>query len=364
MEIREGQIRASFLYDVADSLDLQRLPALLKTETGRAHLQPKPYTPAYVQFSPSPVTLSVEDRPLGDFRDFRMSFKFYDYGVVSVTLWKPFAGSWQQLLAEGANLQGNPDLENVAEQACRKMVGSISECCQKLRPDFLDEDYLIFAVHDFGEKVAAQELLEKHGGDIASLLRGESKPLHPEEVREVLGTRISYLNDDLIIPTWNTAFVYDTPRGAEASFELMEFANSQLLQFRYYDALLDRELDRLYALVQQRRSGWPWQGWRSTRMAQQVQSLLIDVKSLTDKTENTLKVVGDVYAARLLRLLESRLGLDGWKASVNDELATLDRIYRFLSDQVNVARSMTLEGIIVAVLLVELWLILVGLVKL
>jgi len=99
-------------------------------------------------------------------------------------------------------------------------------------------------------------------------------------------------------------------------------------------------------------------------MAQQVQSLLIDVKSLADKTENTLKVVGDVYAARLLRLLESRLGLDAWKASVNDELATLDRIYRFLNDQVNIARSMTLEAIIVAVLLVELWMILVGLLKL
>ena len=85
MEIREGQIRASYLYDVADALDLQRLPALLKTETGRAHLQPKPYTPSYVQFSPPPVTLSMEERAPGDFR---MGYKFYDYGVVSVTLWK------------------------------------------------------------------------------------------------------------------------------------------------------------------------------------------------------------------------------------------------------------------------------------
>lgn len=361
MEIREGQIRASFLYDVAESIELQRLPALLKTETGRAHLQPKPYTPAYVQFSPPPVTLSVEERALDDFR---VGYKFYDYGVVSVTLWKPFAGTWEQLLAQGANLQGNTDLEAFSEQACRKILARFPEACLKLRPDFLDEDYLIFAVHEFDRKVTAGELLERHGGEIASLLRGEAGPLHQEEVREVLGTRISYLNNDLIIPTWNTAFVYDTPRGAEAAFELMEFANSQLLEFRYYDALLDRELDRVYTEVQQRRSNWPWQGWRYSGMAQQVQSLLIDVKSLADKTENTLKVVGDVYAARLLRLLESRLGLDAWKASVNDELATLDRIYRFLSDQVNISRSMTLEGIIVAVLLVELWMILVGLLKL
>src|SRR5262249_24938318 len=151
---------------------------------------------------------------------------------------------------------------NFAEQACRKVVDSIRPCGQNLRNDFLDEDYLIFAAHDLGGRVTAQEVLDKHGAEIASLLRGESKPLHPEEVREVLGTRISYLNDDLIIPTWNTAFVYDTARGAEASFELMEFTNSQLLQFRYYDALLDRELDRIYPLVQKRRSPWPWQGVR------------------------------------------------------------------------------------------------------
>lgn len=360
MENCGGQIRASFLYDVADSIDLQRLPGLLKTATGRAQLQPKPYSPAYVQFYPPPVTVADEERAPGGFR---VGYKFYDYGVVSVTLWKPFVGTWAELLAEGANLVGNAELENYAEQACRKIVERMPDGCQNLRKDFLDEDYLVFAVHEFDHPVTAAELLEKHGGDIASLLRGEAGPLHADEVREVLGTRLSYLDNDLIIPTWNTAFVYDTARGAEATFELMEYANSQLLEFRYYDAVLDRELDRLYAAVQRRGFEWPWQTWRYASMSQKLQGLLIDVKSLTDKAENTLKVVGDVYAARLLRLLESRLGLDGWKASVNDELATLDRIYRFLNDRVNTSRSMALEMIIVAVLLVELWLILAGLIK-
>jgi len=29
--------------------------------------------------------------------------------------------------------------------------------------------------------------------------------------------------------------------------EILEFANSQLLEFRYYDRLLDEELERIYA---------------------------------------------------------------------------------------------------------------------
>jgi len=30
-------------------------------------------------------------------------------------------------------------------------------------------------------------------------------------------------------PTWNAAFVYDTPAGTQAALEIVEFANSPLL---------------------------------------------------------------------------------------------------------------------------------------
>ena len=66
----------------------------------------------------------------------------------------------------------------------------------------------------------------------------------------MLRNRLSYLADDLVIPTWNGAFIYDTEAGAAATLELFEFANSQLLEFRYYDHLLDTELGRIYATLQ------------------------------------------------------------------------------------------------------------------
>src|SRR4029079_10812507 len=66
------------------------------------------------------------------------------------------------------------------------------------------------------------------------------------EQEEVLRNRLSYLASDLVVPTWNAAFVYDTEAGAAGALELFEFATSQLLEFRYYDALLDAELTRIY----------------------------------------------------------------------------------------------------------------------
>jgi hypothetical protein len=144
---------------------------------------------------------------------------------------------------------------------------------------------------------------------------------------------------------------------------LLEYANSQLLQFRYYDQLLDTELGRIYAQMQTH--GWarPWLGRRYTRAAHNVHSLFIDVNELTDKTENALKFAGDVYFARVFALAAARLGLDRWKASVREKLQTLDDIYRFAVEQTAMARGEFLEIAIVAILVLELVLFFAGIMK-
>ena len=48
--------------------------------------------------------------------------------------------------------------------------------------------------------------------------------------------------------------MYDTPAGTQAAVEIAEFANSQLLQFRYYDELLDNALAGIYAEMQKERA--------------------------------------------------------------------------------------------------------------
>src|SRR4030095_16611669 len=110
-------------------------------------------------------------------------------------------------------------------------------------------------------------------------------------------------------------------------------------EFRYYDGLLAAELARIYPRLQ--RPGWAhtWFSRRFTRAARQVHSLFIEVNELTDKTENALKIAGDVYAARLFTLVSARLGLAQWKANVQDKLKTLDDIYRFTVEQTPLARG-------------------------
>ena len=228
---------------------------------------------------------------------------------------------------------------------------------------YLSEDYLALVVHDLETPTTAEQLVSDRGQELAQLLSGERQPLSRQEQEEVLRNRLSYLADDLVIPTWNGAFIYDTEPGAAATLELCEFANSQLLEFRHYDELLDTELGRIYATLQ--RSTW----WNSLsgrgyiRAANQLHSLFIDVNEMTDRTENALKFVGDIYAARVFSLVAARLGLVRWKQSVEEKLETLDVIYRFAVEQVAISRGQFLELTIILILVLELVLFFLGIMK-
>ena len=102
---------------------------------------------------------------------------------------------------------------------------------------------------------------------------------------------------------------------------------------------------------------------RDARAARQVHSLFIDVNELTDKTENALKIGGDVYAARLFTLVAARFGLDRWKGNVREKLETLDDIYRFAVEQTALARGEVLELTIVLILILELVLFFAGIMR-
>jgi hypothetical protein len=361
--IRAGQIVAFYLFDVAETIDLQRIPALVGGVATAARLAPKPVTPAYVQYDKPPISFDGAAIGIPELDGFQVRVRAYDYGVFSIALSKGFSGDWSELVGIGQTLIENPELEQRAEGVCRQLLDRMREALVGVRPTLLSEDYLVYVVHELAEPQPSKALLAAHGQTIAAMLRGERQRLSEEEEQKILRHHITYLSDDLVIPTWNAAFVYDTPAGAQAALEILEFANSQLLEFRYYDELLDSELAAIYARLQHPKWYDQWMGSRYTRAARQVHSLFIDVNELTDRTENTLKFVGDIYAVRLFALVASRLGLQTWKANVQEKLKTLDDIYRFAVEQSSISRGQFLELAIVLILVLELALVFMGVMK-
>jgi hypothetical protein len=360
-DIRSGQIYAFYLFDVAETASLGAIPELIGGPAVPARFVPKSPMPAYVQYDRPPISFDGELIGIPDIAGFRPRFRVYDYGIVSLALSQAYDdGSWEGLVLLGQNLIENEELGRLAEAQCRAVVTRLAPALSGLRQELLSEDYLVFAIHEFDRPQNADEIVHNHGDAIAAMLRGERQRLSRQEIDTVLTHRISYLADDLAIATWNAAFVYDTPAGAAATLEIIEFANSQLLEFRYYDQLLDQQLGVIYNALQRPRWYDKWIGSRYTRAARLVHSLFIDVNELTDHTENALKFIGDIYAVRLFELVGDRLGLDRWKANVQAKLKTLDEIYGSTVEQSSISRGHFLELVVVLILVLELVLLLLG----
>lgn len=361
--IRSATVTAFYLFDVADQIDLNALRVNIGGGAAAARLIPKSSAPSHLQYSTPPLIVEGEAIGITEVDGFRPRLKFFDYGVVSVALTRPFSGSWPELIALSQEYIENDALEQRVEGVCRDVSARFGPALVDARKSYLFEDYLVFAVTALDPPIPADALVAQHGAEIALLLRGERLPLSEQEQHEVLRNRLSYLIDDLVIPTWNAAFVYDTEAGVQAALEIFEFANSQLLEFRFYDELLDVQMGRIYAQLQHQRWFDTLAGRRYIRAAHELHALFIDVNEITDKTENALKMVGDIYAARVFNLAAARLGLERWKGSVKEKLQTLDDIYRFAVEQVAISRGHFLELTIILILILELVLFFLGIMR-
>lgn len=358
-----GVVTALYLFDVAHAIDLAALKTQLGEQAATARLDDKAAGPPRLRYIQPPVVADGAVFGHAELDGFRVRVKFYDYGVISLMLSRPFGGTWADLVSLGQALIENESLEDKATAVCAKVVGAQRAALTDVRSSFLSEDYLIFAVTSVEPRVSAATLLADRGADIAQLLRGERQPLSEQERQEVLRHRFSYLEDDLAIPAWNAIFLYDLEPAVLAATELVEFANSQLLEFRYHDDLLDRELTQLYVQLEEPKWTDRFAGRRHTRAALHVQSLVIDVNELTDRMENTVKFVGDIYAARLFGNVASRLGLERWKRNVEEKLNTLSEIHRFAVEQTGMSQANVLELTIVLILVLELGLFFAGIMQ-
>src|SRR6266404_5410147 len=203
--------------------------------------------------------------------------------------------------------------------------------------------------------VEAAELLSTQGGRIAQIVRGEHVPLSDGEQQEIMQSRISYYPNDLAVISWNGAFLYDSAAGAETVIQLLEYANSQLLEFRHYDELLTRELKSVYDFMD--KGSGIWARWRTARRASRLHTVLLDVDELTERADNAIKFLSDMFSARLYKVAASKIGVTDYKNLVNQKVHTAEELYRFMVDQFHQSRAFVLELMVVIILIIDLiWL--------
>jgi hypothetical protein len=160
--------------------------------------------------------------------------------------------------------------------------------------------------------------------------------------------------DDLAIVHWNSAFVWE-PSGVEDIPDLLELATAQLLELRYYDALLDRELHDIYDEIERRVGPLVAILTRRYRVLQRrTAALLLDLSEMTERLENAVKIVGDFYLARVYQGAVKRFRLSAWQETVLRKQRMLAEVNDLIGDAADTSRSELMELAIILLILFEI----------
>jgi|SRR5438067_859414 len=349
MELR-GSISILSLYDVCEEIRLKELPPFIQGKVVTPSF--KHTAPEYVRFERPPVIETIDQVVIQSGERFDATLRYYDYGVISLLLRFPFCCDWDGLRELAARWVSSTTFDELSRRIVRERVAAIRPTLVRPYENWLDEDYCIFHILSGPGMEPAAKVLARHSADIAQIVRGEPFALSDSERAEVMQGSVSYYPNDLIVIGWNAAFVLDTQQGAEATALILEYANSQLLQFRHYDELLTRELREVYRFIE-RRAG-VLAGWRMRPAATRLRTIVLEVTELTERTTAALKFVGDMFIARLYKLCVARIGVNDFQALVAEKLKTAEDLYTVMIDQFQQARGFVLELMVVIILIIEL----------
>ena len=349
-----GSILILIQYDISEEIRLDVIRQLLQARNAQATFKSS-QAPGYVRYQRPPVADRLEPLVLDSGERLTGEIKYFDYGVVSLVFELPFSGDWDKLIELSARWTSDTNFEKLANKVIRQRLERAAPALIKpyKEENWLQEDYYIFHVREIDGSPSAEELLSAQRNAIAQVVRGETATLAESERQEILSSRISYYPADLAVIGWNAAFIYDTQAGAETAIQLLQYANSQLLEFRHYDELMTRELENVYDFLETGGSGL-WSRWRTARAASKLHTVLLDVSELTERADNAIKFLSDMYYARAYRMASSRVGVGDYRNLVDQKLRTARELYEFMTNEYHQARGFVLELLVVAILVVEL----------
>lgn len=359
--VTRGGAHAYRLLDVGYSISLERALDLLATSAPE-RVRPVRGEAAALQIANPPVAVILGGERVtfgGNAFDAEVSARIFEFGVVSlsVRVQAPRDLSWDAFATFGNALDADTGIPQLLEHHAQLLFQRITPAIERPNMAPVREDYVVFRLHevcgDNGERLTSDAVLQHV--DVAPLLLNERRQLSARARDELLQHRYSYYSDDLALLTWDNALVLDPAEGATDVEYILEFANAQLLELRYYDAILDAEIPKLYDRIEAARgSRLRLFSRRFSNLLGDMQRLFADSTELVERVENSLKVTDDVYLARVYSAaLEIFRGAQ-WRAGVDRKLTLVRETYEMLNAEAQAARAEALEVAIVVLIVAEI----------
>ena len=354
-QILQGQVVALFAFDLGFEVSLEQLGELFVSMPA-PRLTQKKQTPAYLQYARPPRIVNLGQTDPLRVTPGNIQAMVFDFGAASIayrwSLTTPGEKLPLQDLPRLSQERSGRNLETHARTHVRHVMETIRPAIVRPELSTLVEDYYLFIIEELDQPWRAEDLLAQHRSTLAQVLRFETQLLSREQQEEALAQRIAYFENDLVLIDWNAAIIYDRDYWDAAN--VLELLNVELLEARYIDAELDKRISDYQGLV---RKPTKWSLPFQTPYEKTIQELAefrIESLVLAKRVENALKLIGDLYLARIHNAATARFDLPDWETAISRKLDIIAYFYQLLSDRVRTAQSHTLELIIIILILAEI----------
>jgi hypothetical protein len=334
---------------------LERAKALLSTQTQRLKLTRQ--GSEYIQLANPPLSIDYGSRSLplsAGSRDVKTVVRLYDHGAMTVRfeLAVPPGTSLAELTPFADELYDSEVIDQVATKVMQEVKRVVEPSIEDPHVWEKNEGYTVIHARQMEGKPSAAELIADPA--LPRLLLGETKKLELSELerRDIISHQFSYSTHDLTLIDWNAAFVYEPDEPGTDVLDLLEIANAQLCEFRYYDDALDKELNKVYDTIgSHRRPGLFNSPYK--QLLRDLALTLIELSEFIERVENTLRIVGDTYLAKVYEGAVQQLRVKQWQTQVTRKQSVLNHTYELLKGEVDTDRTLTLEIAVVVLIVIE-----------
>jgi len=350
--VKSGRIIIYRLFDVASEIDLSLIESKTKEGAKRLRLSKYPYMKA-LEFANPPVSFELTgfSKPLfGNDIKVNVIAKAYDFGVLSLAFDIPIPQNttFNKLEAEAKALDTDESFDDKAKEYIAHLINNLGDAIinPEIKENFV-EDYMIFLIEKLDKDMEASGFLKQY--DPSRLLLYETRQVSQSIREETLKHRFSYYPDDLVIVHLDNAFIIEPSKSSDI-LDILEFANAQILELRYYDHVIDKELSRIYSELPKRGGVSIFKLRPYERLAKKITRTVTDLTEVTEKVDNALKVTEDVYYARIYRTAMMLFRSRDWELSIKEKLQIVTNTCKMLYNEISTKRGHILElGIIILI---------------
>ena len=322
--IMRTNVIAYRLFDVADEINLDQVQALWHSRNKiSSRLRLDRISTKSITFHDPPVLveLGYHEMNIGGV-DYLVEVKarIQDLGVICILFNIPP----EEDITYEEYLNLVLAVEELPDEDFRKFldatVETIAPACTNKNISGYDED---FVVYYFQDPIPGD-------WDIVPFLLKDPGPVNEETRESALANRFSYA-DDVAWLAWDSAVVYD-PTGSMDIPDLLEFANAQYLELRYYDNFLNHAIDKTYNIIDDKANLKNIDVLRSIR--DELLETMADVSSLTSNISNALLVTEDIFYAKVYARYMKLLKASVWQENIELKMQVLQRCYNMLNETV------------------------------